>query len=76
VTWNQLGIHERGCVVLNINGYWDGLMQWVRGSVEAGFVRERNGEIMIEAKTGEEAVEALSAYKVNQGQFKLKWGNQ
>jgi uncharacterized protein (TIGR00730 family) len=76
VTWNQLGIHERGCVVLNINGYWDGLMQWVNKSVEDGFVRNRNREIMIEAKTGEEAVKALSEYKVNQGQFKLEWGSQ
>ena len=40
VTWNQLGIHNRGVVVLNVEGYWDGLLEWVRGSVEAGFVGE------------------------------------
>lgn len=23
VTWNQLGIHNRGIVVLNVDGYWE-----------------------------------------------------
>ncbi|KAI7269843.1 general substrate transporter, partial [Hortaea werneckii] len=30
VTWNQLGIHGMPVVVYNVEGYWDGLMQWVR----------------------------------------------
>ena len=37
VTWNQLGIHANGIVVYNVDGYWDGLLQWVRTAVEAGF---------------------------------------
>lgn len=74
VTWNQLGIHNRGVVVLNVEGYWDGLLDWVRGSVEAGFVGEGNRGIIAEAKTGEEAVKELRDYKVAQGRFKLEWG--
>lgn len=74
VTWNQLGIHNRGVVVLNIEGYWDGLLDWVRGSVDAGFVGESNGYIIAEAKTGEEAIKELKDYKVAQGRFKLEWG--
>lgn len=76
VTWNQLGIHGSGIVVLNVDGYWDGLMDWVRGSVNAGFVQEGNANIIVEAKSGEEAVKALREYKVCEGRFKLEWGNE
>ena len=76
VTWNQLGIHNRGVVVLNVEGYWDGLLEWVRGSVRAGFVGEGNREIIAEARTGEEAVMALREYRVAEGRFKLEWGNE
>jgi uncharacterized protein (TIGR00730 family) len=76
VTWNQLGIHNRGVVVLNVEGYWDGLLEWVRGAVGAGFVGEGNRDIINEVKTGEEAVIALRDYRVAKGRFKLEWGNQ
>ncbi|TVY25602.1 Bifunctional cytokinin biosynthesis protein [Lachnellula hyalina] len=76
VTWNQLGIHERGVCVLNIEGYWDGLLHWVEGSVDAGFVGLKNRNIIGEAKNGEEAVEVLKVYVPDEGRFKLKWGNE
>ncbi|KAI9049628.1 hypothetical protein LZ554_006653 [Drepanopeziza brunnea f. sp. 'monogermtubi'] len=76
VTWNQLGIHNRGVVVLNIEGYWDGLLQWIKGSVEAGFVGKTNEEIIKEAKTPEDAVKALLEYRNAEGRVKLEWGTQ
>lgn len=74
VTWNQLGIHGRGVVVLNVEGYWDGLLRWVEGSVEAGFVQESNKNIIKEARDGAEAVKQLRDYRVSEGRFKLAWG--
>ena len=76
VTWNQLGIHNRGVVVLNVEGYWDGLMTWIRDSVEAGFVGESNMGIIKEARTAEGAVDELQGYRVSEGRFKLEWGNE
>ncbi|KAL5351744.1 hypothetical protein ACLOAV_003604 [Pseudogymnoascus australis] len=73
VTWNQLGIHGRGTIVLNIEGYWDGLLSWVDNSISSGFVRETNRDIIVPAKTAEEAVEFLSDYKPTDGRFKLAW---
>ncbi|ELR08766.1 hypothetical protein VC83_00333 [Pseudogymnoascus destructans] len=73
VTWNQLGIHGRGTIVLNIEGYWDGLLSWVDNSIGAGFVRESNRSIIVPAKTAQEAVEFLSDYKPADGRFKLAW---
>lgn len=76
VTWNQLGIHTRGVAVLNIEGYWDGLLQWVRKAVEAGFVGEGAKGIIVEAKTAEEVIQALKDYKLSEGRFKLEWGKE
>ncbi|KAG4428005.1 hypothetical protein IFR05_016511 [Cadophora sp. M221] len=76
VTWNQLGIHDRGIVALNVDGYWDGLLAWIRGSVEAGFVGEKNQGIIREAGSAEEAVRALREYRNAEGRFKLSWGSE
>lgn len=74
VTWNQLGIHDRGIVVLNVDGYYDGLIAWVNTATKSGFVRDNSSDrIMVEAKTAEEAVKALQEYKVSKGRFDLTW---
>jgi uncharacterized protein (TIGR00730 family) len=75
-TWNQLGIHDRGVVVLNIDGFYDGLLAWVRNSVQEGFIAPANGAIIVEAKTAEEAIVALREYKVSPATMKLEWGEQ
>ncbi|KAF2672022.1 hypothetical protein BT63DRAFT_452520 [Microthyrium microscopicum] len=72
-TWNQLGIHNVGIVVFNINGYYDGLLQWVRGAVSAGFISEPNGKILVEAKEAEEVIKSLRDYVNSKGRMNLEW---
>lgn len=73
VTWNQLGIHQLPVVLVNVDGYWDGLLDWVRNSIREGFVGESNADILVEVKRPEDVVEALRDYKVAEGRFKLDW---
>jgi len=73
VTWNQLGIHDRGVAVFNVGGFWDGILNWVKGSVVTGFVKQGNADIMVEVKTAQEAVDALKSYKVSESRFGLSW---
>ena len=73
VTWNQLGIHARPVVVFNVEGYWDGLLQWVHKAVESGFIAQNNAGIMVEARSAEQVVERLSNYQNAEGRFKLEW---
>ncbi|CAK7243664.1 MAG: hypothetical protein STHCBS139747_005190 [Sporothrix thermara] len=75
-TWNQLGIHDKGVCVLNVNGYYDGLFSWLRTSVEEGFISEGNASIIAEAKTPEDAIIALRDYKVAPSVLKLSWDKQ
>jgi hypothetical protein len=72
-TWNQLGIHDRPVVLMNVDGYWDGLLAWVRGAVKAGFISESNGGILVEARTAPEVLVALNNYVNSEGKFNLQW---
>lgn len=76
VTWNQLGIHERGVAVYNVDGYWDGLMSWINKSVDEGFVGESNMGIIISKDNAEDCIKALAEYTCTKGRFKLEWGNE
>ena len=73
VTWNQLGIHKMPIVLVNIDGYWDGLLSWVRKSVREGYVSEGNAGILVEVKGTGEVVEALRRYRVSEERYKLDW---
>lgn len=73
VTWNQLGIHKMPIVVVNVDGYWDGLLTWVRRTVDEGFVGQGNKDILVEVKRVEDVVGALQNYKVAEARFKLDW---
>lgn len=76
VTWNQLGIHKLPIVLVNINGYWDGLLNWVRNSIDEGFVGQGNANIIMEVKRPEDVVEALQSYRVAKGRFNLDWSTK
>lgn len=73
VTWNQLGIHQLGVCLLNIEGYWDGIIQWVEKGAQEGFVRAANKDILVSANDAEGAIAALKNYKVSAGTFNLDW---
>jgi len=73
VTWNQLGIHALPIVLVNVAGYWDGLLGWVRNSVQQGFVGKGSAGILVEVHKPDEAVDALARYTVAEGRYLLDW---
>jgi uncharacterized protein (TIGR00730 family) len=73
VTWNQLGIHALPIVLVNIDGYWDGLLQWVRNAVREGYIGKGNADILVEVKGTGDVVEALEGYRVSEERFQLDW---
>ncbi|KAF7587391.1 hypothetical protein BBP40_007335 [Aspergillus hancockii] len=75
-TWNQLGIHKLGVVLLNANGYWDGLLAWVKKAVQEGFISPDNGDILVEAKNVYEVWPKLAGYKISNGRMQLNWGEE
>lgn len=62
-TWSQLGIHQKPCAFLNVDGFYDGLIQMIQGSVERGFSQERFVNKLIVAEQIEDILAAFSAYQ-------------
>jgi hypothetical protein len=56
VTWAQLGLHAKPCIVINTAGYWDGLLAFLDSAVAAGFIKQKNRELLCVAANAEEAV--------------------
>lgn len=75
-TWNQLGIHRAGVVLLNINGYWDGLLAWVRTAVQQGFINDENGSILIEVHGVKDVWPKLVGYRCSSKRYQLNWGQE
>ncbi|KAF2688954.1 lysine decarboxylase-like protein-like protein [Lentithecium fluviatile CBS 122367] len=75
-TWNQLGIHSMPVVVYNVDGYWDGLLSWVKNAVGTGFIAENNKEILVEARSAEDVLTQLKEYRNAEGRFNLTWDHE
>ena len=56
VTWAQLGLHAKPCIVINTAGYWDGLLAFLDSAVAAGFIKQKNRDLLRVAANAEEAV--------------------
>lgn len=46
-TWRQLGYHDRPIALLNTAGYYDGLIGFLRNTVDRGFVSQPQAEMLI-----------------------------
>ncbi|WP_027723326.1 TIGR00730 family Rossman fold protein [Maridesulfovibrio zosterae] len=62
-TWAQLGFHNKPCGLLNIDGYYDKLIEFLGGVVQEGFLGEIHKEMLITASSPSELIEAYSNYE-------------
>ena len=50
LTWNQLGILHKPCALLNVHGYYDPLIAFLDSSVNAGFIRPADRQLLHSAE--------------------------
>jgi uncharacterized protein (TIGR00730 family) len=60
VTWAQLRIHHKPCIVVNTLGYWDGLLTFLDSAVTAGFLKMENRKLLRVAASAAEAMEMVA----------------
>lgn len=63
ISMNQFGAHRRGSCVLNVGGYYDGLIEWVRKAAEEKFVRGNPKHVLGNVSKAVDVVEWLKAYE-------------
>ncbi len=47
LTWSQLGLHRKNCGVLNVCGYYDGLLALFDHAVAEGFLKSSNRHLVL-----------------------------
>jgi uncharacterized protein (TIGR00730 family) len=57
VTWKQLRLHAKPCVLINTAGYWDGLLAFLDHAVDAGFLKAENRRLLEVVRSVDEAVQ-------------------
>lgn len=62
ITWTQLGIHNKPCGLLNVKGYYDGLIEVFDTAVASGFVSAEHREIVLSGKDIGMLIESMSDF--------------
>lgn len=69
-TWAQLGLHAKPCGLLNVAGYFDGLIAFLDHAVAERFVKEPHRSMLI---VSEEPSELLRRFETYEAPLVRKW---
>jgi uncharacterized protein (TIGR00730 family) len=56
VTWAQIGLHAKPCILINTANYWDGLLAFIDTAVANGFIEARNQKLLRVAANAADAL--------------------
>ena len=63
-TWTQLGFHKKACGLLNIDGFYNGLLSFLNHATEEKFIRSEHRSIVLTGEDPADLIEKLSQFKV------------
>ena len=63
LTWSQLDLHNRPAGVLNVDGYYDGILTCLDVMVERGFLRAEDRARLMAAGSMEALLEKMAAWR-------------
>lgn len=61
LTWTQLGFQKKRCGVLNVNGYYDSLLAFLKTADAQGFIHGELDDIMVVDSRASELLDAVMA---------------
>ena len=62
-TWTQLGLHEKPCALLDVEGYYGSLQQFLDRAVAERFVRPEHRSMLLVEDDPERLLDALSGWR-------------
>jgi uncharacterized protein (TIGR00730 family) len=63
LTWSQLGIHRKPIGLLNVEGYYDGLLGMIGHGLDEGFVPREYRGLSVSAAAPSELLDAMEAWR-------------
>ena len=62
ITWAKLGFHQKPCALLNINTFYDGLLNYFDHLMSEGFVKEQMRGLVLTATTPERVLQEMREF--------------
>lgn len=62
VTWAQLGLHAKPIGILNVDGFFDGLLSLVDHAIAEGFILPSQRALLIESRSAGDLLDRLAAH--------------
>jgi len=62
LTWAQLGIHEKPCALLNVDGFYDPVLRLLHHAVEEAFIRTAHRELVVVGTTAGELLDSMAGH--------------
>jgi uncharacterized protein (TIGR00730 family) len=62
VTWTQLGLHRKGCGLLNIDGYYDPFVAMLDRAVAEGFIKPENRALVLDDVSPDRLLDRVLAF--------------
>ncbi len=56
ITWAQIGLHAKPCILINTADYWNGLLAFLDTAVAEGFIEPKNRKLVRVAANAAEAL--------------------
>ena len=62
LTWSQLAIHDQPVGILNVDGFFDGMLATLDAMVERGFLRQEDRDRVVSADAAEPLLRAMGEW--------------
>jgi uncharacterized protein (TIGR00730 family) len=63
LTWAQLGMHQKPCGLLDVDGFWRPLLALIERQVAEEFVRSHHAMMLLHNNAAEALLDAFAAYR-------------
>ena len=64
LTWRQLGLHDKPCAVLNVDGYFDRLLDFLDHAVAERFIQPEERNRLIAETTPESVLNSIEKQNI------------
>jgi uncharacterized protein (TIGR00730 family) len=75
VSWSQLGYHTKPVGLLNVNGFYDGLIAFNARMIETGFIRAQHAGILLVDDALDSLLDKMMSYQPHKTIFAMKAEN-
>lgn len=62
LTWAQLALHRKPIAILNIDGYYDALLEFVESMIKGGFLKAEYRDLLLVSSDENDLIEQMKAY--------------